>query len=160
MILSTVLDNDEALRHYTNDEALRHLIIMSQNKEKLIPKPTDAELIILNVLWQTGPTTVRDCLLRLQESRSPDIGYTTVLKLMQIMTDKGLIERDSSQRPQVYRALITREVTQQNFISDLLDKAFGGSAKRLVMQVLANKEASDKELAEVEKLLDRLEKEN
>ena len=122
-------------------------------------KPTDAELIILNVLWQMGPMTVRDVLRRLKESRSPEIGYTTVLKLMQIMTVKNLIERDSSQRPQIYRVLISQHETQQNFISDLLDKAFGGSSKSLVMQVLANKEASDKELADVERLLDRLEEE-
>ncbi|HEY8563400.1 MAG TPA: BlaI/MecI/CopY family transcriptional regulator [Pyrinomonadaceae bacterium] len=133
---------------------------MARNNKKTTPKPTDAELVILNVLWQSGPMTVRDVLLQLQQDRSPETGYTTVLKLMQIMTDKGLLERDSSQRPQVYRALITQEETQQNFISDLLDKAFGGSAKRLVMQVLANREASDNELSEIERLLDRLEKEN
>lgn len=132
---------------------------MSPNKRKIVQKPTDAELTILNVLWHSGPSTVREVLSRLQESRSPEIGYTTVLKLMQIMTDKGLIERDSSQRPQIYRALLSQDETQQNFISDLLDKAFGGSAKRLVMQILATKEASNEEMAEVEQLLDKLEKE-
>lgn len=140
------------------DEGLRHLI-MSQNKRKSIQKPTDAELVILNVLWHSGPSTVREVLARLKESRSPETGYTTVLKLMQIMTDKGLLERDASQRPQVYVARVTQQETQRNFISDLLDKAFQGSAKRLVMQILETKEASDEELAKVEKLLDRLERE-
>ncbi len=132
---------------------------MPSNQRKSLPKPTDAELAILNVFWQSGPSTVREVLARLQESRSPDIGYTTVLKLMQIMTDKGLLDRDSTQRPQVYTALVSQDETQQNFVSELLNKAFGGSAKRLVMQVLASKEASDEDLAEVEQLLDRLEKE-
>lgn len=132
---------------------------MPIDKRKYLPKPTDAELMILNVLWQSGPSTVREVLARLQETRSPDIGYTTVLKLIQIMTDKGLLERDATQRPQIYTALISQDETQQNFVSELLDKAFGGSAKRLVMQVLVSKEASDAELADVERLLDRLEKE-
>lgn len=132
---------------------------MPTDKRKSLPKPTDAELMILNVLWQLGPSTVREVLARLQEIRSPDIGYTTVLKLIQIMTDKGLLERDATQRPQIYTALISQDETQQNFVSELLDKAFGGSAKRLVMQVLVSKEASDAELADVERLLDRLEKE-
>jgi len=132
---------------------------MPTDERKSLPKPTDAELMILNVLWQSGPSTVREVLARLQETRSPDIGYTTVLKLIQIMTDKGLLERDATQRPQIYTALISQDETQQNFVSELLDKAFGGSAKRLVMQVLVSKEASDEELADVERLLDRLEKE-
>lgn len=131
---------------------------MTHKKKKSVHKPTDSELVILNVLWNRGAGTVREVLAQLKETHSPEIGYTTVLKLMQIMTDKGLLERDSSQRPQVYTATISQNETQQNFISDLLDKAFGGSAKRLVMQVLSAKEASDEELAEVELLLDRLEK--
>lgn len=132
---------------------------MPFNPKESLPKPTDGELTILKVLWQRGSSTVREVLAHLQENRSPDVGYTTVLKLMQIMTDKGLIERDATQRPQVYTALVSEDETQRNFIGELLDKAFNGSAKRLVMQVLASKEASDKELAEVEQLLDRLERE-
>lgn len=132
---------------------------MSSEQKKSLPKPTDAELTILNVLWQSGSSTVREVLARLQATRSPEIGYTTVLKLMQIMTDKGLLERDANQRPQVYTATISQDETQRNFVSELLDKAFGGSAKRLVMQVLEAKEASDDELAKVEQLLDRLERE-
>lgn len=132
---------------------------MDKSIKKQVPKPTDAELMILNVLWQAGASTVREILAKLKESRSPEIGYTTVLKLMQIMTDKGLLTRDSSQRPQIYTATISQDETQRNFIGDLMNKAFGGSAKQLVMQILATEEASDAELAEVEELLDRLERE-
>ena len=84
-------------------------------------------------------------------------GYTTVLKLMQIMTEKGLVERDESQRPQIYRARYSQEQTQRQLLRDLLDRAFGGSVKQLVLQALATKRSSSEELEAIEKLLDRFE---
>jgi BlaI family penicillinase repressor len=118
-------------------------------------KPTDAELSILRVLWELGPSTVRQVQEALNERRAT--GYTTVLKLLQIMTEKGLVERDESERTHVYQASLTQEQTQRQLVSDLLDRAFGGSAKQLVLQALATKKASAKEMAEIRRLLDKLE---
>jgi len=116
-------------------------------------KPTEAELGILRVLWEGGPRSVRDIQRILNESRPT--GYTTVLKLMQIMTDKGLVERDESQRPQIYKARYSQEHTQRQLLRDLLDRAFGGSVKELVLQALATQRSSAAELEAMEKLLDR-----
>lgn len=124
---------------------------------KEVPRPTNAELAILRVLWQRGPSTVRQVHKALDLDRQSETSYTTALKLLQIMTEKGLVEKDESERPQIYKARLTQEQTQQQLVKDLLDRAFGGSARQLVMQALAAKEASDEELAEVEQLLDRLE---
>jgi BlaI family transcriptional regulator, penicillinase repressor len=118
-------------------------------------RPTEAELGILRVLWEGGPRSVRDIQRVLNESRPT--GYTTVLKLMQIMTEKGLVERDESQRPQIYRARYSQEHTQRQLLRDLLDRAFGGSVKELVLQALATKRSSPEELEAIEKLLDRFE---
>jgi len=118
-------------------------------------KPTEAELGILRVLWEGGPRSVRDIQRILNESRPT--GYTTVLKLMQIMTDKGLVERDESQRPQIYKARYSQEHTQRQLLRDLLDRAFGGSVKELVLQALATRRSSAEELEAMEKLLDRFE---
>ncbi len=131
---------------------------MRKKKQKPPPRPTDAELSILRVIWREGPGSVRELLGRYNSGRKKgEAGYTTILKMLQIMTEKGLVERDDSQRPQVYRARLSEEQTQQQLISDLLNRAFGGSAKQLVMQALATKAASDEELAQIEALLDRLE---
>jgi len=121
-----------------------------------IKRPTDAELTILQVLWDRSPSTVREVYKVLNIGKN--VGYTTVLKLMQIMTDKGLVERDESCRPQLYRACLPREQTERLLIKDLVDRAFGGSAKRLVMQALGAKKASPSELAQIEKLLNKLER--
>ena len=118
-------------------------------------RPTDAELAILRVLWSRGPSTVRQVQEILSQDR--ETGYTTVLKLMQIMTEKRLVERDESERTHVYQARFTQEQTQQRLVSDLLDKAFGGSASQLVMRALAAKPASVDELAQIRALLDELE---
>jgi predicted transcriptional regulator len=118
-------------------------------------KPTDAELAILHVLWDLGPATVRQVHDAL--SRQRDLGYTTVLKLMQIMSEKGLVARDQSQRSHIYRAKKPREQTQAQLVGDLLNKAFGGSAARLVMSALAHKPASRQELKEIKRLLDEIE---
>jgi predicted transcriptional regulator len=123
-----------------------------------LSRPTDAELAILRVLWSRGPSTVRQVHEAL--SRDRETGYTTVLKLMQIMTEKGLVERDESERTHVYQARFTQEQTQERLVSDLLDKAFGGSASQLVMRALAAKPASADELAQIRRLLDELEEGN
>src|ERR1700733_1204451 len=103
-------------------------------------KPTDAELAILRVLWQLGPATVRavhDELNRVQET-----GYTTVLKLLQIMTEKGLVRRDESERSHVYRPVGSEQQVQRQLVGHLLDRAFGGSAQKLVMQALSTKKST------------------
>lgn len=123
-----------------------------------LPKPTDAEIGILRVLWRRGPSTVRQVLQALNaEQADRQIGYTTVLKLLQIMTDKGLVRRDASRRSHVYRAARARETTQRQLVDDLLTRAFAGSAARLAMQALRVGETSSEELAEIRTLLDSLE---
>lgn len=121
------------------------------------PRPTDAELAILRVLWQQGPSTVRQVQETLNQERAT--GYTTVLKLMQIMTDKGLVGRDESARTHVYFPLFSEEQTQRQLVGDLLERAFGGSASRLVMQALTTQKASAEELAQIRQLLDEQEAE-
>lgn len=122
---------------------------------KRLPKPTDSELAILAVLWDAGPSTVRQVHDALAGQR--DTGYTTILKLLQIMTEKRLVERDASQRSHIYRARVPREQTQAQLVIDLLHKAFGGSATRLAMSALSQKPASPEELAEIRRLLKELE---
>ena len=119
------------------------------------PRPTDAELSILHVLWGVGPRSVRDIQHILNQDKPT--GYTTVLKLLQIMTEKGLVDRDESVRPQIYRARHSREQTQRRLLADLMHRAFGGSVRELVLQALATKKSSPAELEAIEKLLDRLE---
>jgi predicted transcriptional regulator len=123
---------------------------------KTLPRPTDAELEILNVLWQRGPSTVREVYEILLENK--DIGYTTILKLMQIMSEKGLVSRDETDRRHVYEAERAQDETQRQLLSDLLDRAFNGSATKLVMQALSSKKASREELAEIRRMLDELER--
>jgi BlaI family penicillinase repressor len=120
-----------------------------------LPRPTDAELAILRILWQVGPATVRQVQEALNQER--ETGYTTVLKLMQIMHEKGLVRRDETERSHIYEAALSAEQTQQQLVDHLLDKAFGGSARRLVMQVLSSRKASPNELAQIRGLLDELE---
>jgi len=116
------------------------------------PKPTDAELAILRVLWDRGPSTVRQVHDVLGRERSA--GYTTSLKLLQIMTEKGLVERDDRDRTHVFRARLSEEQTQRQLIRDLLDRAFGGSATKLVMQALAARRASADELRDIRRAID------
>jgi BlaI family transcriptional regulator, penicillinase repressor len=117
-----------------------------------VPRPTDAELAILRVLWDLGPCTVRQVHEVL--SRERPAAYTTSLKLLQIMTDKGLVSRDERDRSHVYQAKLTEEQTQRQLVRDLLDRAFGGSASKLVMQALAARRASAEELSEIRRLID------
>jgi predicted transcriptional regulator len=115
-----------------------------------LPRPTEAELAILRVLWERGPSTVRQVFVALAQRET---GYTTTLKLMQIMAAKGLVTRDESSRTHVYSARASKGQTQRQLISDLVDRAFGGSAAALVLQALSSHPASAEELAEIEKLI-------
>lgn len=119
------------------------------------PRPTESELAILRVLWEHGPHSVRDIQKIMNETK--ETGYTTVLKLLQIMTDKGLVERDETVRPQIYRPRYSQAQTQRQLLRDLTQRAFGGSVKALVLQALATKKSSPEELEAIEKLLDRIE---
>ena len=123
--------------------------------ERVAPRPTDAELTILRVLWQRGPSTVREVHEALSATQTT--GYTTVLKLLQIMTEKGLVVRDESQRAHVYEARHSEQRTQRQLLTDLAERAFGGSPARLVMQALSGKNATADEIQAIRQLLDQLE---
>ena len=120
------------------------------------PKPTEGELAILRVLWERGPSTVREVWAQLNPKQ--ETGYTTVLKLMQIMSEKRLVKRDEANRSHVYEAALTQEQTQRQVLGHLLDRVFSGSTHKLVMHALSAKRASPKELAEIRKLLDEMER--
>ncbi len=120
-------------------------------------RPTDGELEILAVLWDQGPSTVKEIHEQLEKRRP--MGRTTVLKLVQIMTDKGLVRREDSERPSRFRASSDQEATRSHLVEDLLTKAFGGSAETLVMHVLSGKTTDPQELAAIKELLARLEAE-
>ena len=119
------------------------------------PKPTDAELAILQALWVGGPSTVKGVQERMEEGT----GYTTVLKFLQIMAEKGLVRRNEAQRAHVYEAAVSEADTQDRLVTALLKKAFGGSTSKLVLQALASKKASPDELAEIRRLINKLSKE-
>ncbi len=119
------------------------------------PRPTDAELAILRILWRRGPSTVRQVHEDLE--RRSLTGYTTVLKLLQIMTEKGLVERDESERAHVYVAKLPEEQTLGQLVGDLLDRAFEGSSSRLVMRALESRPATREELSEIRRMLDSME---
>ena len=123
--------------------------------DKPTPRPTDAELAILRVLWERGPSTVRE--VHDELSSSQDTGYTTVLKLLQIMTDKGLVVRDESQRAHVYATRESEQRTQRQLLSDLMDRAFGGSPAKLVMQALSGSKATAEELTAIRHMLEQIE---
>lgn len=119
-----------------------------------VPKPTEAEIAILGILWRRGPSTVRQVLQEMER----ETGYTTVLKLMQIMTEKGLLLRDEEERSHVYRAAAPESQTLRRLAGDLLDRAFGGSAKKLLLAALSARRASDKELEEMRRLIEEARK--
>ncbi len=121
---------------------------------KPLPRPTDAELAILRVLWEHGSSTVRQVLEHLPDDR----GYTTILKLLQIMAEKGLVERDAGSQTHTYWARHSEEDTQRHLVRDLLGRAFGNSPQKLVMQALTEHPASRSERAEIRRLLDELER--
>lgn len=120
-----------------------------------LPRPTDGELAILRVLWDRGPATVRQIHEVLCGEK--DLGYTSVLKLLQVMTEKGLVTRDDRERSHVYQAAESAQSTQEHLVHDLLDRAFGGSAAKLVIQALSTRKTSREELVEIRALLDRAE---
>jgi predicted transcriptional regulator len=117
--------------------------------------PTKAELAILRVLWTEGPLSVRDVQGILD--RSKPTGYTTALKIMQIMTDKGLVDRDDTVRPQIYRARYSEDRTQKQLLTDLIQRVYGGSVKALVLHAIGTRKPSAEDLETIKKLLDRFE---
>ena len=123
--------------------------------ERQPPRPTDAELSILRVLWRRGPSTVRD--VHEELSHENPTGYTTVLKLLQIMTEKGLVVRDEAQRAHVYEARHSEQKTQRQLLADLANRAFDGSATKLAMQALSSRKATAAELTAIRELLDKIE---
>ena len=120
------------------------------------PRPTDTELAILEILKDLKTGTVRQILKVHNQIYEAQAGYTTILKIIQIMTEKGLVEKDSSQRPQVYKPRLSWKKTQQMLLTDLMEKAFNGSAKELVLGALSTKAVSEEELDEIEKFLDKI----
>lgn len=120
-------------------------------KQAALPKPTAAELEILDVLWRTGPATVRQVLDGLDPAR--EAGYTTVLKFMQIMTEKGLLARDEANRAHVYRPVLRREDARRQALDDVLDRVFGGSAAALALSALSARRASKEELDQIREWL-------
>ena len=121
-------------------------------------KPTESELEILQILWENGTATVRD--VHEELARTKDVGYTTTLKLMQIMHEKGLVKRDESMRTHIYQAAVNKEKTQKHLLGKMIDTLFGGSSTQLVLQALGNGErnVSPEELEEIQKLIDNLKK--
>jgi len=119
-------------------------------------KPTESELEILRVLWEKGPSTVREVHEILGQSK--DAGYTTTLKLMQMMHEKGLLERDTSNKTHVYSAAVSQENTQRQLLDKMIDTVFNGSASQLVLQALGNHKSSKEELEKIKQYLDEIEK--
>ena len=117
-----------------------------------LPRPTDAELAILRILWARGPCTVRQVHDALARERPA--AYTTALKMLQIMTEKGLVRRDESDRTHIYQSRLSEEQTQRQLVRDLVDRAFGGSASKLVLQALSARRATPEELGEIRKLIE------
>ena len=126
------------------------------SKKTPTPRPTDAELAILRVLWDRGASTVREVHEALSSTNGGG-GYTSVLKLLQIMTDKGLVVRDDSQRAHVYASKLSERHMQRQLLGDLVDRAFDGSSTKLVLQALTDRRASAEELRDIRALLEKLE---
>ncbi len=128
---------------------------MGEKRNPDIPRPTDAELAILRVLWERGPSTVRDVHEALSAAQGN--GYTTVLKQLQVMTEKGLVLRDERARAHVYVARMSQQHTQRQLLRDLVDRAFAGSAGKLVLEALAGRRATAEERSHIRAMLDALE---
>ncbi len=125
---------------------------------KMKVKPTNSELEILNILWKKGACTVRDVNEELSKGKDSEVGYTTTLKLMQIMHEKGMVERDTSSRTHVYKALLSQSKTSQSLLDSMIETVFNGSAAQLVMQALNNKKSSKEEIEMIKKYLDEFDK--
>ncbi len=121
-------------------------------------KPTNSELEILQILWKKGECTVREVNEELAKEKNAEIGYTTTLKLMQIMHEKGLVERDSSSRTHIYKPVSSQAKTSQTLLGNFIDTVFNGSSAQLVMQALSNKKASAEEISMIKAYLEELEK--
>ncbi len=121
-------------------------------------KPTNSELEILQIIWKKGSCTVREVNEELSGLKGTEIGYTTTLKLMQIMHEKGLLERETGSRTHIYKALISQSKTKQNILDTLIETVFNGSASQLVMQALSNKKSSKEEIEMIKKYLEQLDK--
>ncbi len=121
-----------------------------------LPRPTDGELAILRVLWERGPSTVREVMEQLNHAQ--ETGYTTVLKQLQIMTEKGLVQREEAGRQHVYEPTRSEDQTQRQIVEHVVDRAFGGAAHKLVLQALSAGKAAPAELAEIRRLLNEIEK--
>lgn len=117
-------------------------------------RPTESELEILQVLWRNGLATVRE--VHEELSKTKDAGYTTTLKLMQIMNEKGLVKRDDSMRTHIYQSAVNKEITQKNLLSKMINSLFGGSSTQLVIQALGENKVSEEELEKIQQLLDKL----
>ena len=117
-------------------------------------KPTESELEILQVLWRNNIATVRE--VHEELSKTKDVGYTTTLKLMQIMHEKGLVKRDESTRTHVYQSAVNRENTQKHMLNRMIDSLFGGSATQLVLQALGENKATPEELEKIQNLLNNI----
>jgi predicted transcriptional regulator len=129
--------------------------MIEKPRRGITPRPTDAELAILRVLWRRGPSTVRE--VHEAMSASQDTGYTTVLKMLQIMTDKRLVLRDESQRAHVYESRLSEDRMQRQLLGDLVERAFGGSSMQLVLQALSGRRATTQELRDIRAVLDEIE---
>lgn len=129
--------------------------MLSKNKKN---SPTESELEILQVLWESGPSSVRVVNERLNEKR--EVGYTTTLKIMQIMTEKGLVTRNTESRTHIYHSAVKEQETQTNLLDSFIKKTYRGSAMRLVMQALGNEQATPEELAELKQLINKIENKN
>ncbi|MHC4293531.1 MAG: BlaI/MecI/CopY family transcriptional regulator [Planctomycetota bacterium] len=125
-------------------------------KKKNLPEPTKSELAILNILWDRGPSTVRQ--VNETMSKNKATGYTTTLKLMQIMTDKGLLLRDDSSRTHIFNPAISQEQIQKHLVGDFLERVFSGSAEQLVMRALSDKKVSVEELDKIKKMVEEFER--
>lgn len=127
------------------------------SKKSPPPRPTDSELAIMRVLWERGPSTVREVLEALNSRRDQPLAYTTVLRFLQIMTEKRLVVREEGERGHVYQPSVPADQTKQHLVRDLMDRLFDGSARELVVQALGSHKVSRKEIREIRKLLDELE---
>lgn len=143
------------LKYFGFTKTFVHLITKQfVDKERKAMKPTDSEMEILQVLWKQGPSSVRTVFEQLDKK---DVGYTTILKLMQIMHEKGMVDRDTSSKTHIYVALISKENTQNQFLDKMIDTVYNGSTARLVMQALGNERTSKKEIEEIKAFLKSLE---
>jgi BlaI family transcriptional regulator, penicillinase repressor len=122
-------------------------------KKRATPKPTESELELLGILWERGPVTVRELFEAVNEGRP--VVYTGVLKLLQIMAEKGLVERDERERAHVYRAAVSQADTEQRFLRELSERFFAGSAAQLALRALQIEKASDEELEAIRQLIEK-----